>query len=127
MINKISITGIKFEIDDTTRKYVTKKVTRLGRYLPRHARKSAMAEVILQEVNRPHGNKYEAEVVIHVPHKTLTAKDSTVNILAAFDIVEAKLVSQLHRYKMESIEHLGRRRSLLSKIRRGYQPKTSEI
>lgn len=127
MINKISITAKKYEVDDATKKYVIKKVGRLERYLPRHARKSASAEVIISEVNRPHGNKYEVEVLVHVPNKTITAKDSTVNALAALDIVESKIVSQLHKYKLESVAHLGRRRTILSRIRRGYRPEAAEI
>src|SRR3990167_9145682 len=109
MINAISITGVKFDLDETTKKYVIKKIGRLDRYLPRHARKSAKAEVKLKEINKDHGNKYEAEVILYVPEKILTAKDSTVNILAALDIVEAKLATQLHKYKETTIPHVGRR------------------
>ena len=82
MINLITITGVKYDVDEATKKYVIKKISRLDRYLPRHARKTASAEVLLKEVNRARGNKYEAEIIIRVPNKILTAKDSTVNILA---------------------------------------------
>jgi len=78
VIQSISVTGVRLDLDDTTKKYVEKKIGRLDRFLPRHARKSATAEVILKEVNRSHGNKYEAEVVLRVPEKQLTAKDSTL-------------------------------------------------
>jgi putative sigma-54 modulation protein len=120
MINAISITGVKFDLDETTKKYVIKKIGKLDRFLPRHARKSASAEVLLKEVNREHGNKYEAEVVLHVPDRQLTAKDSTVNILAALDIVEAKLTTQLHKYKETNIAHLGRR-GVLGRFKRSYK------
>ena len=119
MINSITITGVKFDLDDTTKKYVIKKIGRLDRYLPRHARKSASAEVLLKEVNLDHGNKYEAEVILHVPDRQLTAKDSTVNVLAALDIVEAKLAAQLHKYKEVNIAHVGRR-GMLARFKRGY-------
>lgn len=119
MINRITITGIKYDIDEGTRKYVLRKISRLDRYLPRHARKTATAEVLLKEVNRAHGNKYEAEVLVRVPGKTLTAKDSTVNVLAALDIVEAKLVSQLHKYKQHATDHTGRH-GLLARFKRSY-------
>lgn len=117
MINAITITGIKFDLDEKTKRYVIKKIGKLDRYLPRHARKSASAEVRLREVNRDHGNKYEAEVILHVPERLLTAKDSTVNILAALDIVEAKLITQLHKYKETTIAHVGRR-GVLSRFKR---------
>ncbi len=119
MIEAIAITGVKFELDDTTKKYVTKKIGRLDRYLPKHARKSVSAEVKLKEINRDHGNKYEAEVILNVPDKVLTAKDSTVNILAAIDIVEAKLVAQLRKYKQATVPHIGRR-GMLGRFKRSY-------
>lgn len=119
MIESIDITGVKYEVDATTAKYVTKKIGRLDRYLPRHARKSVNANVKLKQINGDHGNKYEAEVIVHVPDKILTAKDSTVNMLAAVDIVEAKLVAQLHKYKEATIPHIGRR-GVLSRFKRSY-------
>ena len=119
MITSIEITGIKYELDDTTKKYVNKKIGRLDRYLPRHARDSVNAEVRLKEVNREHGNKYEAEVVLNVPDKTITDKDSTLNMLAAIDIVEAKIVTQLRKYKQTTIGHVGRR-GVMGRFKRSY-------
>lgn len=119
MITTIEITGIKYDVDDTTRKYAIKRIGRLDRYLPRHARKSVSVEVKLEQVNREHGNKYEAEVRLFVPDKVITAKDSTVNMLAAIDIVEAKLVTQLRKYKQEVIPHIGRR-SAMGRFKRSY-------
>lgn len=120
MITSIKITGInKYSLDDTTKKYVMKKIGRLDRYLPRHARASVTAEVKLKEVNRDHGNKYEAEVILNLPEKNITAKDSTLNMLAAIDIVEAKVVAQLRKYKEASISHIGRR-GVMSRFKRSY-------
>ena len=99
MIASIDVTGIKYNVDEKTLKYVTEKVGKLDRYLPSHARKTMTADVKLRRVNRDHGNKYEAEVIIRVPEKVMTATDSTFNMMAAIDIVEAKLVAQLHKYK----------------------------
>ncbi len=109
----IDITGVRYQIDEVTKKYVTKKVGRLQRFLPRHARKSAKAEVVLKEVNRANGNKYECDVVITVPGKKITAKDSTMNMLAAVDIVEAKLTTQLKKDHDEHSQHGGRTQRLL--------------
>lgn len=119
MLQHINITGVKYNPDATTKRYVAKKIGRLDRYLPKHARKSATAEVKLKEVNRSHGNKYEAEVILHVPDKRLTAKDSTLNILAAIDIVELKLINQLKKYKELHIAHVGNR-GVLSRFKRSY-------
>jgi putative sigma-54 modulation protein len=120
MITSIEITGLNnYSLDDTIKKYVTKKIGRLDRYLPRHARVSVTAEVKLKEVNRDHGNKYEAEVVLSVPDKIITAKDTTLNMLAAVDIVEAKIVAQLRKYKQTTIAHVGRR-GVMSRFKRGF-------
>jgi putative sigma-54 modulation protein len=99
MIASIDVTGIKYDVDAKTLKYVTEKVGKLDRYLPSHARRTMTADVKLKQVNEAHGNKYEAEVIVHVPEKTLTAKDTTFNMMAAVDIVEAKLIAQLRKYK----------------------------
>lgn len=95
----IEITGVRYTPDEPTKKYVTKKIGALSRFLPRHARKTFSAEVVLEEVNRAHGNKYECSVKVVVPGKTIEAKDSTMNMMAAVDIVEAKLAEQLKKYK----------------------------
>jgi len=116
MISPIAITGIKYDVDDKTKKYVEQKIGKLDRFLPRHARKSAKAEVKLIQVDQKNGNKYEADVVLHLPEKTLTAKDSTVNVLAAVDIVEAKLHAQLAKYKEQHTEDRG----VLSKFKRSF-------
>lgn len=120
MISSLDITGIKYNVDDVTKKYITKKIGRLDKYLPRHARKSVSADVRIRETNAKHGNKYEVEVSLHVPDKVLGAKDSTVNVLAAVDIVEAKLVSQLHRYKTATVPHIGKR-GVLHRFKRSYE------
>ncbi|MCA9341499.1 ribosome-associated translation inhibitor RaiA [Candidatus Saccharibacteria bacterium] len=120
MIQSITISGVKYTPDEQTKKYVMKKIGRLDRFLPRHARKTASADVKLRQVNRDHGNKYEAEIILNVPDKHLTAKDSTVNMLAAIDIVEQKLVNQLKKYKDSHLGHIGKTRAMLSRFKRSY-------
>lgn len=119
MIESLTITGIKYDVDEKTKKYVTKKIGALDRYLPRHARKSAKADVKLIQIDEKHGNKYEVEVVMYVPEKTITAKDSTVNMLAAVDIVEAKLATQLKKYKETRVSHVGRQ-GLMARFKRSF-------
>ena len=120
MISNIDVTGVKsYALDDTTHSYIVKKIGALDRLAPRHARKSMRASVKVAEVNRSSGNKYEVEVALTVPDKILTAKDSTMNVLAAVDIVEAKLATQLVKYKETLIPHVGRRK-LLDRFKRSY-------
>ena len=125
MIASIDITGVKYTAGDQVQKYVMRKIARLDKYLPRHARKSVTADVKLKQVNRDHGNKYEAEVIINVPEKRLTAKDSTGNMFAAIDIVEAKMINQMRKYKQATVTHVGNRR-MLSRFKRSQRPVSSE-
>ena len=120
MITNVEITGVgAYSADDATKKYIRKKIGTLDRLAPRHARKTMRAEVKVAEVNRDKGNKYEVEVIVFVPGRNITAKDSTMNVLAATDIVEAKLAVQLRKYKQEHVPHVGHRR-LLDRFKRSY-------
>lgn len=120
MIANVEITGVGgYKPDGSTKKYIHKKIGALDKKVSRHARKSLRAEVKIAEVNRDRGNKYEVEVILYTPEKTLTAKDSTMNVLAATDIVEAKLATQIRKYKEEHIPHVGRRK-LLDRFKRSY-------
>src|SRR6266568_1458399 len=107
MIADVKVICIACDVDEVTRKYAIKRISGLDRYLPRHARKNVTAEVKLAQVNHDHGNKYEVEVILDVPGKTITATDSTSNMLSAIDIVEAKIKSQLRDYKQASVGHIG--------------------
>lgn len=104
MIASIDISGIKYDVSAKTHRYVLEKVGKLDRYVPSQVRKSMSADVKLREVNLDYGNKYEAEVIIRVPGKVITAKDTTMNMMAAIDIVEAKLIAQLRKYKDSVVE-----------------------
>lgn len=120
MIENLTITGLKYDLTDNTKKYVEKKIGALDKYLPRHARKTVSADVKISQIDNPGGNKYEVEVIMNVPEKVITAKDSTMNVLAAIDIVESKLAGQLRKYKQANVPHIGMRR-VLSKFKRSYE------
>ncbi len=113
MITQIQIASIDYEADDSVKKYVEKKIGKLDRYLPRHARKSATAEVRLKQIDHKHGNKYQVEAKLIVPNKIIQAQDATGNMLAAVDIVERKLHAQLREYKQIVAPHVGGRRAMM--------------
>ncbi|NLA43033.1 ribosome-associated translation inhibitor RaiA [Candidatus Saccharibacteria bacterium] len=119
MIEALTITGIKYEVDDKSKKYIRKKIGALDKYLPRHARKTAKADVKVEQIDRRDGNKYEVEVILTVPNKTITAKDSTLNVLAAVDIVESKLANQLRKYKETRLAHVGKK-GLMARFKRSF-------
>ena len=110
MINKIDISGSNYKIEDNFKKYATKKIGKLDRYLPRGSKKDVVAKVVVTEVNRDHGNKYEKSVAMEIPGgKVISAKDECSNLFAGVDIVEAKLTGQIRRYKLEQTPHKSRR------------------
>jgi len=118
MISHIDIAGINLELGDDIKKYIRQKVGKLDKYMPRNARASAHAEVRLRQTNKKLGNKYECEIIMHVPGETVQAKESTLNMFAAVDIVEQKLKNQLVKYKQSHIDHIKEKRpSLLKRLR----------
>ena len=117
MIKKLELSGVHLKIDSDLSKYASKKIGKLDKYMPRHARESAHAEVFLKEATIKKKKECTCEVVLHLPHDTITTKETTMNIYAAIDIVEAKLKNQLKKYK-EKHSSLRIHRRVISKLRR---------
>lgn len=106
MIEKIDISGSNFKVEESFKKYVEKRIGKLDRYLPRQHRKDVVAKVVVTQVDRDHGNKYEISVSLNIPGgKVLAAKDEASNIFAGIDIIEAKLTGQIRRYKTENLNY----------------------
>lgn len=99
MIAHIDMAGINLELSDDIKKYIIKKVGRLDRFIPRHARKTVRVEVKIKHNKDKAGNKYTCEIIVHLPMQQLQVKEATLNMFAAVDIVEQKLKNQLVKYK----------------------------
>ncbi|CAN5608409.1 hypothetical protein BH23PAT1_BH23PAT1_1360 [soil metagenome] len=117
MIQNIEVTGIHFDVSDDLNKYAVRKIGKLDRFIPKHARESARAEILLKESKSKNKKSCTCEVILHLPHEKLTTHESTMNIFAAIDIVEAKLKNQLKKYK-ETHTHLKFHRRVLARMRR---------
>jgi len=117
MIQKFEINPIHTKVDDDLRKYVTKKIGRLDQYISRHSRQSAHAEVKLKESNAKDKKQCTCEVIMHLPHEVISTTETTINMYAAVDIVEAKLKNQLKKYK-EKHDSSKLRRKVIGRIRR---------
>ncbi len=117
MIEKLEISGIHTTLTPDLQKYVAKKIGKLDKYMPKHARDSAHVEVMLKEVKAKNKKECVCEVVMYLPHDTLTTKEATVNMFAAIDIVETKLKNQLKKYK-EKHTSLKIHRRVIAKLRR---------
>jgi putative sigma-54 modulation protein len=115
MISHIDITSIHYEASEELKKYINKKLSRLDRFAPRHARKTISVEVILEE-RKTKTDRNQCEIIINLPERQLTAKEATVNMFAAVDIVEAKIKTQLKKYKETHGGDKSDRRGMLRKL-----------
>lgn len=114
---QLEISGVHSDVSEKLRKYVTVKIGKLDKYMTKHTRESAHAEVMLKEVKSKDRKDCVCEVVLHLPHEVITTKEATLNMYAAVDIVEAKLKNRLKKYK-ETHDNPRFHQRLLSKIRR---------
>ena len=106
MIEKIEITGKDYKVDDSLKKYVNKRIGKLDRYLPKQAKKDVVCKVVVEAIGKSKGDKYEISVSMELTGgKVIAAKDECSNVFAGVDLVEAKLMGQIRRYKLEMQPH----------------------
>ena len=99
MFQQFEIQGAHATNDKKLHAYVTKKIGGLDKYLSRHSRASANAEVHLRENKARGDNHSQCEVKLRLPHQTIVVKENALNMFAAIDITEVKLKQQLQKYK----------------------------
>jgi putative sigma-54 modulation protein len=117
MISKLEINGVHTVVTPELKKYIAKKIGKLDRYVPRDIREAIHVDVFLKEGKTKDKNKCTCEVVLNVPQEEIMVKESTINMFAAVDIVEAKLRNRLKKYKERRL--LGRlQRHLLARFKR---------
>ena len=110
MIDKIDITGNGYKVEDTFRKYVEKRLGKLDRYLPRGSKKDVVCKVVVTEGGKNKREKYDISAAMEIPGgKVLAARDECSNVFAGVDLVEAKLMGQIRRYKLEVQPHRQRK------------------
>ena len=61
MSQLVSITNLNTEVDNSTAEYITEKVKKLYRYIPRDSREGTRFEVKLKEISETTDNKVELE------------------------------------------------------------------
>jgi putative sigma-54 modulation protein len=117
MISKLEINWVHMDVDSKLDDYTTKKIGKLDHYLPKHARESAHAEVFLKETMIKKKKQCMCEVVLKLPSETIAIKESTMNMYAAVDIVEAKLKNRIKKYK-ETHSSLRIHRRVIARFKR---------
>jgi len=118
MIQKLEIAGVHMDVGADLKKYVERKIGHLDRFLKRNIRESIHAAVKLKEGTGKGKNERTCEVVLHLPHETLTVHETTINVFAAVDIVETKLRMQLKKYKELHEEAPKFHQRMLSRLKR---------
>lgn len=106
MIDKIDIRGDDYKVEEPLKKYVGKRIGKLDKYLPRGSKKDVVAKVVVSEIGKSKGEKYNISVAMElVGGKVIAAHDECSNVFAGVDLVEAKLLGQIRRYKLEVQPH----------------------
>lgn len=106
MIEKIEISGNKYEVDEPLKKYIMKRIGKLDRYLPKGTKKDVVAKIIVTEVGKNKTDKYEISAAMEITGgKVIAARDECSNVFAGVDLLEAKLTGQIRRYKLETQPH----------------------
>lgn len=95
----LNITGRNYQLTSKIKTYVNEKIGELDRYLPKALTDLKGIVVLEEDKSGREDNQFVCEVTVNVPGTTLQAKEATSNIYAAVDIVEAKLKSQVLKYK----------------------------
>ena len=110
MIEKIDICGSNYKIEDSLKKYIQKKMSKLDRYLPRKYKKDVVCKVVVTSGGKDKNEKYEISVAMEIPGgKVLAARDQCTNVFAGVDLLEAKIMGQIRRYKLDIQKHQPKR------------------
>jgi len=112
---KLDISGKNYELDEAIKRYVKKKLGGLEKYLPRRAKDAAGKVVLMEDPSGREDNQYVCEFQLELPGHIIKAKEATVSIYAAVDIVEAKAKIQVLKYKDK---HQGDQRRVRGAVRR---------
>ena len=106
----ITITGRNFELTDSLKDYVYKKLEKLNNLHNRIYK----CEVILQEGK----NRKEVEIILHVDKHDLIAKESSQDFFASIDGAEEKVIKQIKKINSKSASK--KRRGMLGRIIRPF-------
>lgn len=97
----IEISGTNYKLSDQEQDYIDRKCRKLVNHMPIHSRRSAFVSAKISLLTQPGDDKYQCDVVLTLPDKTLVASKTATSVAAAIDIVERKLQGQIRKYKTE--------------------------
>ena len=97
----IEISGTNYKLSDQEQDYIDRKCRKLVNHMPMHSRRSAFVSAKISLLTQPGDDKYQCDVVLTLPDKTLVASETATSVAEAIDIVERKLQGQIRKYKTE--------------------------
>jgi len=89
---KISITARHFSISEETRTYIDNEIKKILKIFGR----IVSANIILERIK---DYKYETEIIVQVPIKTLTIHEKDEDLIKSVDLAVDKMIRQLKKYK----------------------------
>jgi putative sigma-54 modulation protein len=115
---ELSLSGNNYELNEKIREYVEEKIGELDKYVPRTKRDGLMAKITLTlDESGREDNQCICEATIQLPGVMVEAREATLNMFAAVDIVEAKLKAQVLKYKTKHSPKQNRAKRFIAKIR----------
>ncbi len=118
MLQRLEINGIHLDVDENLKKYVTRKIGHMDKYLPKHLRETAHAEVRLQESIKGTKKTCKCEVTFRFAGDVIDVSESTINMFAAVDIVESKLKNQIIKFRDRHVLGGNQKRHFFARFRR---------
>ena len=100
---KINITGDNLALTPPIKEYIETHLLSLEKLLTKYDGESVQADVVLERTTKHHskGDIYQAEIRLHVPHKSFIAKSDGSDARAVFDEAKNKLKRELTDYKSQ--------------------------
>ncbi len=113
------LSGNNYELNDKIKEYVDQKIGELEKYVPKDRRDGVISKVTLTlDESGREDNQCVCEATIQLPGAMMEAREATLNMFAAVDIVEAKLKAQIMKYKTKHSPKQNRAKQFIAKLRR---------
>ena len=71
----IEISGTNYKLSDQEQDYIDRKCRKLVNHMPMHSRRSAFVSAKISLLTQPGDDKYQCDVVLTLPDKTLVASE----------------------------------------------------
>ncbi len=113
----LEVKGNNYDLNAKITEYVEDKLASLDKYLPKNNRDGVAGHVILTlDESGREDNQCCCEARVEVKGASIEAKEAAINMFAAVDIVQAKLKSQILKYKAKHSPKQNRAKIFVAKL-----------